>query len=106
MASDPRVLILMGSDSDWPVMSEAHKTLADFGVACEVHVSSAHRTPERTGKLAFGYLNKILHSWSEKGIKTVPQAKAESNPAKKAAALQSVEKSEFDRRILEQFMQE
>ncbi len=63
-------------------------------------------TVERTGKLAFGYLNKILHSWSEKGIKTVPQAKAESNPAKKAAALQSVEKSEFDRRILEQFMQE
>lgn len=63
-------------------------------------------TVERTGKLAFGYLNKILHSWNEKGIKTVPQAKAESNPAKKAAAPQSAEKSEFDRRILEQFMQE
>lgn len=63
-------------------------------------------TVERTGKLAFGYLNKILHSWSEKGIKTVPQAKAESNPAKKSAAAQSAEKSEFDRKILEQFMQE
>jgi 5-(carboxyamino)imidazole ribonucleotide mutase len=52
MANSPRVLILMGSDSDWPVMAEAHKALADMGVECEVHVSSAHRTPERTGKLA------------------------------------------------------
>jgi 5-(carboxyamino)imidazole ribonucleotide mutase len=50
--SDPRVLILMGSDSDWEVMSEARKALDDLGVASEVHVSSAHRTPERTGKLA------------------------------------------------------
>ncbi len=64
-------------------------------------------TVERTGKLAFGYLNKILHSWSEKGIKTVAQAKAESNPAKKSAALsQSAEKSDFDRKMLEQFMKE
>ncbi len=63
-------------------------------------------TVERTGKLAFGYLNKILHSWNEKGIRTVPQAKAESNPAKKTAVPQSAEKSEFDRRILEQFMEE
>ena len=52
MANAPRVLILMGSDSDWPVMAEAHKVLSDMGVECEVHVSSAHRTPERTGKLA------------------------------------------------------
>jgi 5-(carboxyamino)imidazole ribonucleotide mutase len=48
----PRVLILMGSDSDWEVMSEARKALEDLGVASEVHVSSAHRTPERTGRLA------------------------------------------------------
>ena len=33
-------------------MAEAHKALDDMGVECEVHVSSAHRTPERTGKLA------------------------------------------------------
>ncbi len=49
---NPRVLILMGSDSDWEVMSESKKALDDLGVACEVHVSSAHRTPERTGRLA------------------------------------------------------
>ena len=49
---NPKVLILMGSDSDWEVMSEARKALADLGVASEVHVSSAHRTPARTGQLA------------------------------------------------------
>jgi 5-(carboxyamino)imidazole ribonucleotide mutase len=49
---NPQVLILMGSDSDWEVMSEARKALDELGVAVEVHVSSAHRTPERTGQLA------------------------------------------------------
>ena len=48
----PRVLILMGSDSDWEVMAEAKKALDEMGVASEAHVSSAHRTPERTGRLA------------------------------------------------------
>jgi 5-(carboxyamino)imidazole ribonucleotide mutase len=47
-----RVLILMGSDSDWEVMAESKKALDELGVASEVHVSSAHRTPERTGRLA------------------------------------------------------
>jgi 5-(carboxyamino)imidazole ribonucleotide mutase len=49
---NPKVLILMGSDSDWEVMSEARRALDDLGIPSEVHVSSAHRTPERTGKLA------------------------------------------------------
>src|SRR5512146_1977030 len=48
----PKVLILMGSDSDWEVMSEAKKALDEVGVEAEVHVSSAHRTPERTARLA------------------------------------------------------
>lgn len=47
-----RVLILMGSDSDWEVMSEAKKALDELGIGVEVHVSSAHRTPARTGTLA------------------------------------------------------
>jgi 5-(carboxyamino)imidazole ribonucleotide mutase len=42
----------MGSDSDWPVMSEARKALDEMGIPSEAHVSSAHRTPERTGRLA------------------------------------------------------
>jgi 5-(carboxyamino)imidazole ribonucleotide mutase len=50
--SAPKVLLLMGSDSDWEVMSEAKKALDDLGVSAEVHVSSAHRTPARTGALA------------------------------------------------------
>lgn len=52
MSANPKVLILMGSDSDWAVMSEAKKALDEMGIANEAHVSSAHRTPERTGKLA------------------------------------------------------
>ncbi len=50
--SATKVLILMGSDSDWEVMSEAKKALDEMGIGCEVHVSSAHRSPERTAKLA------------------------------------------------------
>ncbi len=42
----PVVGILMGSDSDWPVMAQAAKTLESFGVPCEARVLSAHRTPE------------------------------------------------------------
>ncbi len=47
-----RVLILMGSDSDWEVMAEARKALLEMGIESDVHVSSAHRTPARTGELA------------------------------------------------------
>jgi len=46
------VSIIMGSDSDWPVMGEAAAVLAEFGVAHEVEVVSAHRTPDRM--LEFG----------------------------------------------------
>jgi len=49
---NPKVLILMGSDSDWEVMNESRKALLDMGVEIEVHVSSAHRTPARTSALA------------------------------------------------------
>lgn len=41
----PLVGIVMGSDSDWPVLSQAHQVLNEFGVAHEVRVISAHRTP-------------------------------------------------------------
>jgi phosphoribosylaminoimidazole carboxylase PurE protein len=44
----PRVAILMGSDSDLPVMAEAAKVLESVGVPFELEVSSAHRSPERT----------------------------------------------------------
>lgn len=41
-----RVGIVMGSDSDWPVMRAAEEALAEFGIATEVGVVSAHRMPE------------------------------------------------------------
>ncbi len=47
-ASDaPLVGVVMGSDSDWRVMSDASQALSDFGVAHEVEVVSAHRTPDK-----------------------------------------------------------
>ena len=42
----PSVAIIMGSDSDWPVMRLAAQMLADFGVEYEAQVVSAHRTPD------------------------------------------------------------
>lgn len=42
-----RVGLIMGSDSDWPVMAEAAEALAEFDVPFEVGVVSAHRTPGR-----------------------------------------------------------
>ncbi len=44
---DPIVGIVMGSDSDWPVMEPAAAALTEFGVPYEAHVVSAHRTPRR-----------------------------------------------------------
>jgi phosphoribosylaminoimidazole carboxylase PurE protein len=44
--------IVMGSDTDFPVMSEAGKTLGKFGIAYEMEVLSAHRTPARAHEYA------------------------------------------------------
>jgi len=46
-ADKPLVAVIMGSDSDWPVMSAAAAILTQFGVSHEVEVVSAHRTPEK-----------------------------------------------------------
>ena len=46
MMADPRVGIVMGSDSDWPVMKLAAEALAEFDIAYEADVQSAHRMPE------------------------------------------------------------
>ena len=54
----PEVLILMGSDSDLPIMEEASKVLQEFGVGFEMHISSAHRSPKRTAELASGALDR------------------------------------------------
>ncbi len=49
-----KVGIVMGSESDRPVMEEAQKVLADFGVGSELVVRSAHRTPEAAAVWAKG----------------------------------------------------
>ena len=51
-STTPRVGILMGSDSDWEVMSAAAARLDKFGVPYEVTVTSAHRAPQRTAEYA------------------------------------------------------
>jgi 5-(carboxyamino)imidazole ribonucleotide mutase len=45
MANEPRVGVIMGSDSDWSVMEDAAAALAEFDIPIEVRVVSAHRTP-------------------------------------------------------------
>ncbi len=48
----PLVSIVMGSDSDLEVMREAAKALENFGIAYEIDVTSAHRSPDRTAEYA------------------------------------------------------
>jgi 5-(carboxyamino)imidazole ribonucleotide mutase len=50
--TDALVLIVMGSDSDLPVMKPAAEALESLGIGFEMHVASAHRTPERAAALA------------------------------------------------------
>jgi 5-(carboxyamino)imidazole ribonucleotide mutase len=45
MTQQPRVGVIMGSDSDWSVMQDAAEALAEFDIPTEVRVVSAHRTP-------------------------------------------------------------
>ncbi|MBI5468830.1 MAG: 5-(carboxyamino)imidazole ribonucleotide mutase [Deltaproteobacteria bacterium] len=52
MAQKPLVGILMGSESDLPVMEEASKVLEKFGIPYEMTISSAHRTPKKTSDYA------------------------------------------------------
>ena len=61
--SNPVVGVVMGSDSDWTVMSDAAQVLKEFGIEFEVEVLSAHRTPERMiewGKAAAGRGIKVV----------------------------------------------
>ena len=60
---NPQVLIVMGSDSDIPVMEEAAKVLDQFGIPWEMRVASAHRSPKKAAALASGAAGR--------GIKTI-----------------------------------
>jgi 5-(carboxyamino)imidazole ribonucleotide mutase len=52
MEDKPIVAVIMGSKSDWETMSNASKTLADFGVPHETRIVSAHRTPQLLAEFA------------------------------------------------------
>jgi phosphoribosylaminoimidazole carboxylase PurE protein len=54
MSQTPKVAILMGSESDLPVLEGAVAVLEEFGVPFEMHVVSAHRSPNRAQELAAG----------------------------------------------------
>ncbi len=49
-----KVAIIMGSNSDWPILEPAEQTLRNFGVDVEVVVASAHRTPDKVHEFASG----------------------------------------------------
>jgi 5-(carboxyamino)imidazole ribonucleotide mutase len=59
-SKSPLVGILMGSDSDWPVMKLAADALAEFGVGCEAKVISAHRDPRGLEEYASGAAKRGL----------------------------------------------
>ena len=47
-----KVAVIMGSDSDWPVVKAACAQLKEFGIPCEAHIMSAHRTPAAAADFA------------------------------------------------------
>ena len=49
-----KAAVILGSDSDWPVVKNTCVTLASFGVPYEAHIFSAHRTPEAAASFAKG----------------------------------------------------
>jgi 5-(carboxyamino)imidazole ribonucleotide mutase len=63
MDNKPLVGIIMGSDSDLPVMQEAAKVLEEFNIPFEIKVVSAHRTPD--------LMNEYAKSAKEKGLKII-----------------------------------
>ena len=52
MSEQKKVAVIMGSDSDFPIVSGAIKTLDQYSVPFEVHVMSAHRTPEAAAEFS------------------------------------------------------
>lgn len=56
----PMVGIVMGSDSDLPVMKDAARVLDEFGIPYEVVISSAHRVPEKTAEYARSAVDRGL----------------------------------------------
>src|SRR5437899_2550499 len=77
MSKQPLVSIVMGSDSDLEIMREAGKALEEFGIAYEIDVTSAHRSPDRTADFARKAAGRGIRviiaggggAWMEPGIR-------------------------------------
>jgi len=63
MTQTALVSIIMGSQSDWPIMKNSAEILDDLGIAYESRIISAHRTPDR--------LYEFSHGAKERGIKVI-----------------------------------
>ena len=85
-AAVPLVGIIMGSDSDLPVMQEAADILREFAIPYEMTIASAHRTPRRLIDYAEGAAGRGLHviiAGAGGGISTVPaMAESQSMPVR------------------------
>ena len=58
-----QIAVIMGSDSDWPIMEPGWKQLKDLGIEAEVLVASAHRTPDK--------VREYVQSAPERGLKVI-----------------------------------
>ncbi len=89
----PRVAIITGSKSDVPALEPCRQTLTELGIEHELHVASAHRTPEKVQKLAAGaeengieviiaaagmaaHLPGVVAAWTQLPVIGVPIAKS------------------------------
>ena len=68
----PQIGVIMGSQSDWPTMAHAVQILEEFGIAHEVQIVSAHRTPDR--------LVAYAKSAAERGLKPLGEPPAGLSP--------------------------
>ena len=79
MADTALVGIIMGSQSDWDTMNQAADTLESLGVAHEVKIISAHRTPER--------MRDYAQSARNRGVKAIMPGRCAAPPAPAMIAL-------------------
>lgn len=59
----PEILLIMGSDSDLPIVKETAKILDELGISCQMRVLSAHRTPNE--------VHKLISSARDNGVKII-----------------------------------
>lgn len=86
------------------------KWFSQFGFGTEIIMQAYEIGVERTGKLAFGYIDKILSDWKQKGFKTIEDVKSEQKPDKSfnfsgnKPVVTAQKKTELDKSIFKQFI--